>query len=75
MEENGKKFGKFFSYRYPPRFSRKKSFYGAFSESSFYGSFPESSFYGSFPESSFYGSFPESSFYEHSHERVDDVAF
>jgi hypothetical protein len=63
MEENGKIFEKFFSYRYPPRFWRKKSFYGAFPESSFYGAFPESSFYGAFPESSFYGGFSESSFY------------
>jgi hypothetical protein len=55
MEENGKIFEKFFSYRYPPRFWRKKSFYGAFPESSFYGGFSESSFYGGFPESSFYG--------------------
>jgi hypothetical protein len=63
MEENSENFQIFFSYRYPPRFWGKKSFYGSFLESSFYGLFSGASFYGSFLESSFYGLFSWASFY------------
>jgi hypothetical protein len=51
MEENSENFQIFFSYRYPPRFWGKKSFYGSFLESSFYGLFSGASFYGPFSKS------------------------
>jgi hypothetical protein len=65
MEENGKNFGKFFSYRYPPRFWRKKSFYELFSGASFYGLFIEESFYGTISKKLFYGGVSMESFYGH----------
>jgi hypothetical protein len=75
MEENSKYFERFFSYRYPPRFWRKKSFYGTFSESSFYELSRKESFYEGFSEPSFYGLSHKESFYGPSHNKSFYEAF